>query len=92
MTVLAGDYWLTAMFVTSFQHNAPEDEPLVAGDILTVEMIWEPGNSATFDVSTADGILNEQPIPMYDDGLHNDGDPNDGIYVGTYTIQGRGEK
>ena len=34
VTELAGDYWLTAMFVTSLQHNAPEDDPLVVGDVL----------------------------------------------------------
>ncbi|MFC1716561.1 choice-of-anchor X domain-containing protein, partial [Candidatus Poribacteria bacterium] len=88
LTKLAGDYWLTAMFVTSLQHDAPADDALVVGDVLTVEMVWVPGNTAAFDVSTIDGNLNDQPIPMYDDGLHGDGSSNDGVYVGTYIIQG----
>ena len=92
VTKLAGDYWLTAMFVTSLQHDAPADDALVVGDVLSVEMIWDAGNTAAFDVSTIDGNLNDEPIPMYDDGLHGDGGPNDGLYVGTYSIQGIGDE
>lgn len=86
LTKFSSDYWLVAMFIASLEHSAPEDEALAAGDILSVEMVWEPGNSATFDISTPDGFLNDAPIPMYDDGFHGDGQPNDGVYVGTYTV------
>ena len=97
LTNIADKYWITAQFVDSLEHNAPTDVPLTAGDELKVRMVWEseapaePGN-ASFDIfevvngAIASEPLNSEPVIMYDDGLHGDGEQNDGVYVGIYTV------
>jgi hypothetical protein len=92
LTNIAGGYWITAQFIDSLEHDAPTDVPLTAGDELKVRMVWEPGN-ATFDIfEVVNGVvasepLNSEPVVMYDDGLHGDGEQNDGVYVGIYTVE-----
>jgi len=84
-----GDYWLTAMLITSVQHDVPTDKILSIGDKISVRLVWDKGNSADFDI-LYDGLskqLNTDPIPMYDDGFHNDGSAGDGIYAGTYIVK-----
>ncbi|MGQ9608758.1 MAG: choice-of-anchor X domain-containing protein [bacterium] len=80
-----GDYWITPIFITSAEHDAPPDKILKFGDKLSVKLVWEKGNYAEFNIYT-DQVLNKKPVIMYDDGLHDDENKDDGIYVGTYLI------
>jgi hypothetical protein len=84
-----GDYWLTATLITSVSHDVPADKILSIGDKISVRLVWEKGNSANFDIfyNGLSKLLNTEPILMYDDGLHNDGNADDGIYSGTYIVK-----
>jgi hypothetical protein len=78
---IAGDYWLLPLLITSVDHDAPLEGILKTGEVLSVEAVWDPGNTVTFDVidiSTGEA-LNDDPITMYDNA-------NDGVYVGAYIV------
>jgi len=88
-TDFSGEYWLTAMLITSVDHSIPADTPLSIWEKISVKLVWEKGNSANFDIlyDNLSKRLNTDPVQMYDDGLHNDGNANDGIYAGTYVVK-----
>ena len=66
--------------IASFVHNAVDI--LSEDDVLTVTLSGDPGNLALFDI----GEL-QAGLPMYDDGTRSDDTPDDGVYVGTYTVK-----
>lgn len=84
-----GEYWLNAVLFTSIEHNVLPDSILSIGNNISVKLVWEKGNSASFDIlyDNSTKKLTSSPVPMFDDGQHNDGNANDGIYVGSYTIK-----
>jgi hypothetical protein len=84
-----GEYWLNAVLFTSVEHNVPPDTTLFIGNNISVKLVWDKGNSASFDIlyNNSTKKLTTEPIAMFDDGLHNDGNANDGLYVGNYIIK-----
>ncbi|MGB9596514.1 MAG: choice-of-anchor X domain-containing protein, partial [Candidatus Poribacteria bacterium] len=84
-----GEYWLNAVLFASVEHNILPDSILSIGSNISVKLIWEKGNSASFDIlyDNSTKKLTAEPIPMFDDGQHNDGNANDGVYVGNYIIK-----
>ncbi|MEK7397134.1 MAG: choice-of-anchor X domain-containing protein, partial [Candidatus Poribacteria bacterium] len=84
-----GEYWLNAVLFTSVEHNVPPVTTLFIGNNLSVKLVWDKGNSASFDILYENSTkkLTIESIKMFDDGLHNDGNTNDGVYVGNYIIK-----
>ncbi len=84
-----GEYWLNAILFTSVEHNIQPDSVLSVGSNISVKLVWEKGNSASFDILYENSTkkLTNEPVPMFDDGQHNDENANDGIYVGSYVIK-----
>ncbi len=79
--------------ITSVRHNATKI--LSDSAELIVTLVGEAGGRASFDiVGVIDGSTGEPPVPLviegvrlFDDGGHNDGAANDGVYVGTYRVR-----
>jgi len=70
--------------IYSAEHSAV-DTPLKLNDILFVTVRTEPNANVKFKVDELDSIL------MYDDGMHNDEQANDGIYAGNYKVSSKDE-
>ncbi|MBT3270414.1 hypothetical protein HN371_24940 [Candidatus Poribacteria bacterium] len=59
---------------------------LTLGDVLNVRLLAPPGLTASFSIVGA-----RLDVPMFDDGAHDDGDANDGHYVGSYVVRSTDE-
>ena len=70
--------------VFSAEHTAIA--ALTLGDVLGVSLLAPPGLSASFSIADA-----RRDVPMFDDGAHDDGDPNDGRYAGSYVVRSTDE-
>ena len=83
-------YQLTVFFISTSKYTIHREEMnvtlptvAIADDILGVNVMWQPGNDVRFSLSD----MEMEKIPLFDDGEHDDGSADDGIYHGIYTIQ-----
>ncbi|RKY00783.1 hypothetical protein DRP77_10835, partial [Candidatus Poribacteria bacterium] len=67
--------------ISEVRHNA--EKPLGVNAELRVWLKGEPGCRAYFELR-GDGL--ERRVEMFDDGAHEDGAPNDGLYGGVYLV------
>ncbi|MGB9595370.1 MAG: choice-of-anchor X domain-containing protein, partial [Candidatus Poribacteria bacterium] len=59
-----------------------KNRPFIEGEVLIVTAATEIGATATFDI---ENLVSNRP--MFDDGKHDDGFANDGVYTGFYIIK-----
>ena len=73
-------YRLVALVLRRAQHDVRGI--LGVGDVLNVELSWKPGQNPRFSIADIASVL-----PLFDDGAHNDGAADDGVYTGSYVVQ-----
>ena len=71
--------------VDSVTHDATTT--LIDGESFAVTLTGEVGARGSFSIVQTDGTAFRADAPLFDDGANNDGDPNDGVYGGRYTVR-----
>ena len=71
--------------VVSVAHDA--SGVLVEGDTITVTAHGDAGARASFAILVDGDTAFREAIPLFDDGAHDDGDADDGVYRGRYTAR-----
>ena len=71
--------------------NYDAKKALISGEVLTVTLVGEEGARASFKIEGlgdyVGASLHDGWIEMFDDAQHDDGEADDGIYVGLYQVK-----